>query len=160
MSTVSIRPAGPGDVPLLLELIAELADYERAADSAVGSEELLETALFGAHPVAEAVIAELDGNPVGFALFYMTFSTWLCLPGIWLEDLYVRPERRRAGVGRALFAHVAEIAVARGCGRMEWSVLDWNTPALSFYAGLGATVVDDWHTHRLQESALEAAARI
>ncbi len=158
MSSVSIRPAGPGDVPLLLDLIVELAEYERAVDSAVGSEEQLETALFDAHPVAEAVIAELEGNPVGFALFYTTFSTWLCLPGIWLEDLYVRPEHRRVGVGRALFAHVAEIAVQRGCGRMEWDVLGWNTPALSFYAGLGATVVDDWRTHRLQGSALQDAA--
>lgn len=159
MTTLSIRPAGPADVPLLLALIAELADYERAADSAVGSEELLETALFGRRPVAEAVIAELDSDPVGFALFYMTFSTWLCLPGIWLEDLYVRPEHRRAGVGRALFAHVAEIAVKRGSGRMEWSALDWNTPALSFYQGLGASIVDGWHTHRLQGTALERAAR-
>ncbi len=159
MPTLDIRPAGPADVPLLLALIAELADYERAADAAVGSEELLETALFGADPVAEAVIAELGGNPVGFALFYTTFSTWLCLPGIWLEDLYVRPEHRRGGVGRALFAHVAEIAVQRGGGRMEWSALDWNTPALSFYQGLGATIVDGWHTHRLQGGALEQVAR-
>ncbi len=156
---MSIRPAEPADVPLLLALVVELADYERAVGDAIGTEPQLEAALFGSKPVAEAVIAELDEAPVGFALFFTTFSTWLCLPGIWLEDLYVRPRHRRAGVGRALFSHVAEIAVGRGCGRMEWSALDWNTPALSFYEGLGASVVDGWHTHRLQGNALRSAAR-
>ena len=159
VNPVSIRPAEPADVALLLELIVELADYERAVGDAVGTQDQLEAALFGSKPVAEAVIAELDGAPAGFALFFTTFSTWLCLPGIWLEDLYVKPEHRRAGVGRALFRHVAEIAVGRGCGRMEWSALDWNTPALSFYEGLGASVVDGWHTHRLHGTALQDAAR-
>jgi GNAT superfamily N-acetyltransferase len=158
VSPVNIRPAEPADVPLVLALIAELADYERAPAAAVGTEELLRAALFGPKPVVEAVIAELDGTPVGFALFFTTFSTWLCLPGIWLEDLYVRPEHRRAGVGRALFTHVAEIAVARGCGRMEWTALDWNAPALSFYEGIGASVVDGWRTHRLEGTALKRAA--
>ena len=135
MSLVHIRPAEPADISLILALIVELAEYERAVGDAVGTEEQLAAALFGSEPLAEAVIAELDEIPVGFALFFTTFSTWLCLPGIWLEDLYVRPQHRRAGIGRALFAHVAGIAVQRGCGRMEWSALDWNTPALSFYDG-------------------------
>jgi len=159
VSPVRIRAAEPADVPLILALIVELADYERAVGDAVGTEEQLEAALFGSEPLAEAVIAELDEAPAGFALFFTTFSTWLCLPGIWLEDLYVRPQQRRAGIGRALFAHVAGIAVQRGCGRMEWSALDWNTPALSFYEGLGASVVDGWHTHRLHGGALQEAAR-
>jgi GNAT superfamily N-acetyltransferase len=151
---VEIRAARPEDVPLILSLIAELADYERAPERAVGTEELLFRALFGTPPHAETVIAWSEREPVGFALFFATFSTWLCLPGIWLEDLYVRPAHRGAGVGRALLRHVASVAVARGCGRLEWTVLDWNAPAISFYEGLGATKMHEWETMRLSEDAL------
>jgi GNAT superfamily N-acetyltransferase len=108
--------------------------------------------------VAEAVIAELDDEPVGFALWFRTFSTWLCLPGLWLEDLYVSPRHRRAGVGRVLLAHVAGVAVERGYGRVEFSALDWNTPALDFYAGLGAERLEEWQVHRLEGEALARLA--
>jgi GNAT superfamily N-acetyltransferase len=151
-----IRPAERADVPAILGLIRELAEYERLADMAVGTEEQLERHLFGDRPAAEAVVAETDGEPAGFALFFTTFSTFLCRPGIWLEDLFVRPEHRRAGVGRALLEHLAAIAVRRGCGRMEWSALDWNEPALDFYAGLGARPVEGWTVHRLEGDALRS----
>lgn len=149
-----IRAATRADVPLLFSLVVALAEYERAADRVQGNEELLEQALFGGHPVAEAVIAEQDGDPVGFAVFFTTFSTWLCSPGIWLEDLFVLPERRRGGVGRALLAHLATIAAERGCGRLEWSALNWNTPAIDFYLGLGAERQHEWDSFRLEGDAL------
>ena len=155
---VAIRPARSEDVPLIFSLIVELAEYERARDEVVGSEELLETALFGPAPVAEAVIAEREGEPAGFALYYTTFSTWLCLPGIWLEDLYVMPARRRGGVGRALLSHVAGVAAERGYGRLEWSALNWNEPALRFYEQLGATICRDWQIHRIEGEGLRALA--
>ena len=157
-AAIEIRAAQPEDVPLIFSLISELADYERAPEKVVGSEELLERALFGTPPHAEAVIASVDGEPVGFALFFGTFSTWLCRPGLWLEDLYVRPSRRGAGVGRAMLAHVASIAVARGCGRLEWVVLHWNEPAIAFYRGLGAERMEEWETMRLTGDALAAVA--
>jgi GNAT superfamily N-acetyltransferase len=163
-ASVSIRAAEPADVPLLFSLIVELAEYERARAEVVGSEELLEAALFGPQPVAEAVVAELadpglaEPTPAGFAIFYTTFSTWLCLPGIWLEDLYVMSSRRRAGVGRALLSHVARTAVERGCGRLEWSALNWNAPALRFYEQLGATICEEWQIHRLQGDGLRTLA--
>jgi GNAT superfamily N-acetyltransferase len=153
-----IRPAERADVPLILGLIRELAEYERLADRATGTEEALARHLFGERPAAEAVVAEVDGEAAGFALFFTTFSTFLCRPGIWLEDLFVRPEHRRAGVGRALLRHVAELAVERDCGRMEWSALDWNEPALDFYAGLGAEPVAGWTVHRLEGDALTSLA--
>ncbi len=162
---VRIRRADPADVPLVFALIVELAEYERAADRVVGSEELLERALFGPDPVAEAVIAELDSgadagpNPVGFALFFRTFSTWLCRPGLWLEDLYVSPAHHRSGVGRVLLAHVAQLAVDRGYGRLEWSALGWNTPAIQFYESLGATRLEEWEGFRLEGAALVDVAR-
>jgi GNAT superfamily N-acetyltransferase len=124
-----------------------------------GSVELLDQALFGRQPAAEAVIAEANGEGVGFALFFQTFSTWLCKPGLWLEDLYVSPTHRRAGVGGALLCHVARLASERGYGRVEWSVLDWNTPALRFYQGLGATRLDEWQVFRLQGDALARVAQ-
>jgi GNAT superfamily N-acetyltransferase len=124
------------------------------ADEVVGTEDELQRNLFGERPAAEVVLAELDGKPVGFALFFTTFSTFLARPGIWLEDLFVRPEHRRAGVGRALFAHVAGVAAARGCGRVEWVALGWNEPALRFYEGLGARRVEGWLIHRLDREAL------
>jgi GNAT superfamily N-acetyltransferase len=153
-----IRKAEPADVELIFSLIVELADYERARDRVVGTPELLADALFGANPVAEAAIAEVDGETAGFALWFRTFSTWLCRPGLWLEDLYVPPAQRRAGVGRALLAHIARIAVERGYGRVEWSVLHWNTPALDFYKMLGAEVMHDWQVHRLEGEVLERMA--
>jgi GNAT superfamily N-acetyltransferase len=153
-----IRAARPDDVPLIFSLISELAEYERAPEKVVGSEELLARALFGTPTHAEAVIASVADEPAGFALFFGTFSTWLCLPGLWLEDLYVRPAKRGAGVGRALLAHVASVAVARGCGRLEWVVLDWNAPAIGFYRGLGAEMMDEWETMRLSGDALAAVA--
>jgi len=143
-----IRPAARGDVAALLSLIGELADYERLRDQLVADAPLLERHLFGERPVAEALIAETGGDAAGYALFFPTFSTFLGRPGIWLEDLFVRPAHRRAGIGRALLAEVARLAVARGCGRLEWSALDWNEPALAFYRGLGAHSMEDWIRYR------------
>jgi GNAT superfamily N-acetyltransferase len=153
-----IRPATRADVPLLLELIGALADYEQLRDEVVLDGALLERHLFGERPVAEAVIAEVGGKAVGYALFFPTFSTFLGRPGIWLEDLFVLPERRRGGVGRALLLHVVRLAVSRGCGRLEWSALDWNEPALAFYRELGARVLPEWRLHRLDGPALTAVA--
>lgn len=158
-SPCDIRPAARDDVPLLLELIGELADYERLRDEVVLDAPLLEQHLFGERPVAEAVLAETAGGTAGYALFFPTFSTFVGRPGIWLEDLFVRPALRGAGVGRALLAHVAGLAVERECGRMEWSALDWNEPALAFYRGLGAKRMPEWHLHRLDGMSLAAVAR-
>lgn len=155
----TIRPAACADVPVLLELIGELADYERLRDAVVLDAELLERHLFGERPAAEAVLAEAGGEAVGYALFFPTFSTFLGRPGIWLEDLFVRPARRGGGIGRALLVHVAALAVARDCGRLEWSALDWNEPALGFYRGLGARRMDEWLLHRLDGAALTSVAR-
>ena len=148
--SVQIRAAEPADAALLFSWIVELAEYERAAGQVRGSQELLADALFGAGACVEAVIAErapgpdrVRGVPAGFALFFGTFSTWLCRPGLWLEDLYVPAADRRRGVARALLVHVARVAVSRRCARVEWAALHWNTPALSFYESLGA--------HRLEQ---------
>jgi GNAT superfamily N-acetyltransferase len=154
--TPILRPATPGDVDTVFELIVALADYEHLRHRVTGTRELLEMALFGPRAHAEAVIAELDSSPVGFALFFHTFSTFVCRPGLWLEDLFVIPERRRSGIGRALLAHVAAVAVERGCARMEWSALGWNEPALRFYAALGAETLEEWRTLRLDGDALHA----
>jgi len=158
-SGLKIRAAAPADVGLLVELIAELADYEKAPDEAVATPALIDTALFGQSPTAEAVIAEFDGQAAGFALFFHNFSTWLGRPGLYLEDLFVREAWRGRGIGKALLLHLAGIARARGCGRMEWSVLDWNTPAIEFYESLGATPMDGWTVYRLDRAALEALDR-
>jgi GNAT superfamily N-acetyltransferase len=155
---LQIRAAQPADTELIFSLIVELAEYERAPEQVTGTPELLAEALFGPSPSAEALIAEINGEAVGFALFHGSFSTWECRPGIWLEDLYVPPQHRRGGVGRALFAEVAAIAVARGCARLEWVALDWNSPALDFYVGLGARPLGDWLQHRLDGEALRAVA--
>jgi GNAT superfamily N-acetyltransferase len=157
-ASVQIRPAQPADVELIFSLIVELAEYERAAEQVVGTPEMLAESLFGSDPVAEALIAEADRQPVGFALFYRTFSTWECQVGIWLEDLYVRPAHRRGGVGRALLEQVAAIAVQRGCARLEWAALDWNTSALDFYAGLGARPLGEWVLHRVDGDRLASFA--
>jgi GNAT superfamily N-acetyltransferase len=151
---IRIRLARPDDAPLLLALIRGLAEYEKLSDQVTATAEDLRDTLFGARPAAEALIAELDGAPAGFALFFSNYSTFLAKPGIYLEDLFVKPEMRRRGVGRALFTHVARLAVERNCGRFEWSVLDWNEPAIAFYRSLGAVPLSDWTVFRLTGEAL------
>jgi GNAT superfamily N-acetyltransferase len=158
ISTLTIRPAGRADVPLVLTLIRELAEYERMVDEVVATEELVGAALFGERPVAEAAIAELDGEPVGFALFFHNFSTFLGKQGLYLEDLFVVPEWRGRGVGKQLLAHVASIAESRQCGRLEWTVLDWNESAIAFYRRMGAHVLDEWRICRLTGHELRAAS--
>ena len=153
-----IRAAEPGDVELVLELIRELAEYERLADEVVATEELPMEALFGAPPAAEALIAECDGEPAGYAVFFPTFSTFLAIQGVWLEDLYVRPPHRHTGVGRLLLATVAARTRERGGRRLEWAALDWNELALNFYRGLGARRADEWITHSLTGAELEKVA--
>jgi GNAT superfamily N-acetyltransferase len=153
-----IRQARPDDVPLLLALFRELAEYERLHDQLQATEELLEGALFSEHPAAEALLAERGGAPVGYALFYPTFSTFLAIQGVWLEDLFVRPHHRKSGAGRALLAAVAARARERGAERLEWSALDWNELALGFYRGLGAQRMDEWVTHRLVGEELRRLA--
>lgn len=149
-----IRPATPGDLPQILAFVQALAAYERLAHEALATEADFAAALFGPRPHAEVVIAEDEGAAVGFALFFGTFSTFTGKPGLWLEDLFVLPERRGRGVGGALLAHLARIAVARGCSRFEWSVLDWNEDALGVYRALGAVGMDEWTTQRLTGDAL------
>ena len=155
---VQVRPAGDPDVELIFALISALAEYERAPDEVTGSPERLRRWLFGSEPAAEALIAEVHGVPAGFALFHGTFSTWECEPGIWLEDLFVLPEHRRAGVGQALLARLAQITVQRGRTRLGWTALDWNEPALAFYRKLGASVLEEWTSHRLSGEALARVA--
>ena len=152
--TVTIRPSNAGDVPLILRLVRELAAFEREPDKVIATEPMLFEALFGPHPAAEAVIAELDGAAVGMALFFHNFSTWTGWRGIYLEDLYVTPEARGAGVGKALLRHLAALAVERGCTRFEWSVLDWNEKAISFYKAMGATPMEEWTVYRVTGDAL------
>ena len=159
MPAVRIRPAVEADVPLVASLIRELAEYERLLHEVRLTEERLRAALFGERPYAEVAIAEdADGEPAGFALYFHNFSTFLAQPGIYLEDLFVRPAHRGAGAGRALLEHLARLAVERGCGRLEWAVLDWNEPAIGFYRRLGARPNDDWTIFRLTGEALERLA--
>ena len=155
---LSIRPAAVDDVPLIRALIGELAVYEKLADAAVATEDDLRVQLFGDWPAAEVLIGEADGEPAGFALFFHNFSTFLGKRGLYLEDLFVRPAFRGSGLGRQLMATLARIAVQRGCGRFEWSVLDWNEPAIRFYRSLGATGMDGWTVQRLDGEALHALA--
>ncbi len=155
----TIRPAAPADVPLILDLIQQLAEYERLRDACVATEERLAATLFGAVPEAEVLIAEHDGTPAGFALFCHNYSTFLARRGMWLEDLFVREAWRGRGIGRALLARLAALAVARDCGRLEWSVLDWNTDAIGFYQSLGAVGLDDWTTFRVTGEALTRLAQ-
>ncbi len=157
----TIARARRGDVPDLHRLVRELAEYERLTDLCVSTAADLEVALFGDRPVAEALIARLDANSqeaAGFALFFHTYSTFLGRPSLWLEDLYVRPHFRRAGLGRRLLTTLAATAQARGCGRFEWSVLDWNASAIGFYESLGARVLPDWRIARVTGSALQDLA--
>ena len=158
--SVSIRleSAAERDVPLILRFIRELADYEQLAHEVVATEQDLHAALFGPDRVAHAVIACAGDEPAGFALYFFTFSTFLAKPGVYLEDLYVTPAWRRHGIGRMLLAHLARTAVDRGCGRMEWSVLDWNRQALSVYRAIGAQPMHEWTVQRLTGASLSALA--
>jgi GNAT superfamily N-acetyltransferase len=151
--TVTIRPAVPADVALILRLIRELAEYEREPDAVVATEPMLDHALF-VERSAEAVIAEIDGEALGFALFFHNFSTWAGRKGLYLEDLYVTPHARGAGVGKALLKHLAGIAIDRNCARFEWAVLDWNEPAIGFYDSIGADSLDEWTVRRVSGDAL------
>ncbi len=150
----SIRTATVADVPLILDFIRGLADYEKLAHEVVATEATLRQTLFGATPAAQVVIAEVEGRPAGFALYFFNYSTFLAKPGLYLEDLFVKPEYRGAGTGTALLLHLAKIANTRGCGRMEWSVLDWNEPAIKFYETLGARRMNEWQICRLTGPAL------
>lgn len=158
-SAFTIRAARPSDTKTILELIRQLASYEKLLHEVTGDEALLERHLFGPRPSAEVLIAERGAEPVGFALFFPTFSTFLARPGIWLEDLFVVPEARGQGIGKALLTKVAEIAHERGCGRLEWTVLNWNEPAIGFYRKLGAVPMNEWTTYRLTGEALAKVAR-
>lgn len=155
---VHIRPATAADIPLILALIKELADYEKSPQSAVATPAQIQQALFGEtsgrRPLAECLIGEIDSKPEGLALFFHNFSTWTGKPGIYLEDLFVRPSARGKGLGKALFVHLAKIAVDRGCARFEWAVLDWNTPAIDFYKSMGAVPMDEWTVYRLAGEGL------
>jgi GNAT superfamily N-acetyltransferase len=149
MRDFEIRTTTAADIPVILELIRDLAIYERAPDAVVTTEAGLREVLFGPKPAAEVLLALEKGEPAGFAVFFHNFSTWLGRPGLYLEDLFVRPEKRGKGYGRALLERLAQIAKERGCGRMEWAVLDWNDPAIQFYRKLGAEPMDEWTVFRL-----------
>jgi GNAT superfamily N-acetyltransferase len=153
-----VRPATPADVPTILRFVRDLAEYEREPDAVEATEPMLHDALFGTSAAAEAVIAERDGQPIGFALFFHNFSTWKGRRGLYLEDLYVTPEARGSGAGRALLAHLAALAIDRGCARFEWAVLDWNAPAIGFYRAIGAVGMEEWTVQRLEGDALRALA--
>ena len=155
-----IRPAGPSDVALILEFVRDLAEYERLGHLVTATAPSLAEALFGAHPGAEVLLAFERDAPVGFAVFVHNFSTFLGARGLWLEDLYVKPEFRRQGYGRALLLHVARIAHERRCARFEWAALDWNTPAIDFYKSLGAVALDDWTIFRVAGESLAKLAAI
>lgn len=153
-----IEKATPKDVPLLLTLIRGLAEYERLLESVSATEDRLRTSLFGERPYAEAVIAYKNDRPVGYAIYFFTYSSFVGLPGLYLEDLFVTPESRGSGVGRQLLASVAKTAVERGCRRMEWAVLHWNEPAIGFYKRLGAEPMNEWMVYRLSEGKLDELA--
>ena len=155
----SIRPARPGDEQALFGLIQGLAEYENLSHAVTGSAQQLAQDLFGARPAVEALLVEIDQRPVAFALFFHNYSTFLTKPGLYLEDIFVLPDYRRAGIGKALLGEVAKIAHARGCARLEWSVLDWNASAIGFYQGLGASVLPDWRICRVAGAELEGLAR-
>ena len=153
---LNIRAAQAGDEGQILELIRSLAEYEQLADEVKATSAQIRQALFGEHPSAEALLAEWDGEAVGLALFFQNFSTFLGRPGLYLEDLYVREAARGRGIGKALLLHLAGLAHQRGCGRMEWAVLNWNQPAIDFYRSLGAQPMNEWTVYRLDQDALAA----
>ncbi len=154
--TLSMRPATVQDVPLILSLIKALAEYEKLLHEVVATEQGLQESLFGTTPVAHVIIGEIDGEAAGFALYFLNYSTFLGRPGIYLEDLFVLPESRGTGLGKALILHLAKKAYHEGFGRMDWAVLNWNTPAIQFYDSLGAIPQDEWTGYRLDRSALKA----
>jgi GNAT superfamily N-acetyltransferase len=156
---VHIRSAAERDVPVILDMIKALAEYEKLAHAVTATEQTVRESLFGAHPVAEVLIATVEGDPAGFALFFHNYSTFLAQRGLYLEDLFVKPAYRGRGIGRALLERLAAIAVERNCGRFEWSVLDWNEPAIGFYKKLGAVPLDEWTIFRVTGDPLERLAR-
>jgi GNAT superfamily N-acetyltransferase len=157
-SDISIAPATVADVPHILRFIRGLAEYEKLSHACVATEELLRRTLFGERPAAEVLIARLGGTPVGFALFFQSYSTFLAQPGIYLEDVFVLPEHRGRGVGKALLVQLAQLARERDCGRLEWSVLDWNAPSIEFYQRLGATIMPDWRICRMTPAEIAKLA--
>jgi GNAT superfamily N-acetyltransferase len=157
--TLSIRPAARADLPLIAQFIRDLAEYEKLAHEVRFDEAVLGQRLFGARPYAEVLIGEIDGAPQGFALFFHNFSTFEGKPGVYLEDLFVRPDARGSGLGKALLKGLAAIALERDCARLEWWVLDWNEPAIAFYKSLGARPMDEWTTFRVDGDALTALAK-
>lgn len=156
--TFEIKPATRADVAVILQLIRDLAEYERAPDEAIATEAGLNEVLFGAAPAAHVLIARERDAAIGFAVYFFNFSTWLGRPGLYLEDLFVKPEHRGKGYGRALLIALAKVAQQRGCGRMEWAVLDWNDPAIQFYRKLGAKPMDEWTVFRLTGDGIRALA--
>lgn len=156
----AIRAAKPGDESLILSMVRGLAEYEKLLDDVVATEQSIAEALFGSSPRVFCDIAELDGKPVGFALWFYNFSTFLAKHGIYLEDLFVLPQFRGRGIGKALLVHLAKRAVREGCGRLEWWVLDWNEPSIAFYKSLGARPMDDWTVFRVSGEALEKLSRL
>ncbi len=158
-SNFEIHPARVEDVPIILDLIRDLATYERAPNEVTATEEQLVDVLFGEKPVAEVLLAFEGKSPVGFAVFFHNFSTWLGRPGLYLEDLFVKPDKRGKGYGRALLVDLAKVARDRGCGRMEWAVLDWNEPAIKFYRSLGAKPMEEWTVFRLTHDGIAKLAQ-
>ena len=156
--SLAIRFAERADLPLIAQFIRDLAEYERLAHEVRFDEAVLDDRLFGARPYAEVLIGEIDGMPQGFALFFHNFSTFEGRPGVYLEDLFVRPEARGSGLGKALLSRLAALAAERDCARLEWSVLDWNEPAIQFYKSLGAKTMDEWTTFRIDGAALDSLA--
>jgi GNAT superfamily N-acetyltransferase len=159
MNDFTPRPATPADCGELMRLIRALAEYEKLAHLVAGSEAMLRDALFGARPSCESLIVERGGRAVGFALYFMSFSTFLCKPGLFLEDIFVEPEHRGCGIGKALLRRLAALAAERGCGRFEWHVLDWNEPSIKFYESLGAKLLPDWQLVRMTPDQFSALAR-
>lgn len=157
---LELRLATETDVPAILSFIQQLADYEKLSDQVVATEQKLRDTLFADHPYAEVVLANYQGKDVGFALFFHNYSTFLAKPGIYLEDLFVEPSCRGLGVGKALITYLAKLAVERDCGRLEWSVLDWNQPAIDFYQSLGAVMLHDWRINRVTGSTLTQMAEL
>jgi GNAT superfamily N-acetyltransferase len=157
-TTFAIRPATPADVTHIQSMIIELAVFEKLEHLVVATEEKLHEGLFGPHPACEAIVGEVDGEVVTFALFFHNFSTFLTKRGLYLEDLYVRQSQRGKGIGSRMLKHLARLAVERGCGRFEWSVLDWNAPAINFYKSMGAEILPDWRICRVTGAPLEALA--
>lgn len=159
MRDLEIRPAAPDDVPVLLGLIRALADFEKLSAQVMTNADLLRDALFGERPAAEALLAFEAGAPAGFAVYFQNYSTFTGRPGLYLEDLYVTPEKRGRGIGKALLLAVNRVALERGCGRFEWTVLDWNTGAIGFYESLGGKVLPDWRVVRLDRAGIESLAQ-